>query len=348
MSCFSGKSKQTQKSKEIEEVIKQDKKKKVFKLLLLGTGDSGKSTFAKQMQILHTKGFTDEKLKSNVPILRMNTLDTVKILITACRDWGIEFTTDENELVEEIMPAQYLTESNARQITVIWNSEAVQKAFQQKHRIQLPGGASTTEYYMENSERFAAEDFVPNVADMLRVKIKTLGVVETNFQVNGSDFLMVDVGGQRSERKKWLSCFNDVAAVIYLVALNEYDMLMEEDDRTNRMEESLKLFQKLSGSQWLRETPMILFLNKSDIFETKIQTRPLSQCFQDYEEFAKKSNRDTEFEKSCDYIKEQYSRVFNGSRLYSFITCALDTKNCEKVFLAVRDAVMAKVFQNNF
>jgi len=93
---------------------------------------------------------------------------------------------------------------------------------------------------------------------------------------------------------------------------------------------------------------MILFLNKSDILETKIQTRPLSQCFQDYDEFAKKSNRDTEFEKSCDYIKEQYSRVFNGSRLYSFITCALDTKNCEKVFLAVRDAVMAKVFQNNF
>lgn len=125
-------------------------------------------------------------------------------------------------------------------------------------------------------------------------------------------------------------------------------MLMEEDDKTNRMEESLKLFQKLSGSQWLRETPMILFLNKSDLFEVKIQTHPLSQCFQDYEEFARTSNRETDFEKGCDYIKEQYSRVFNGSRLYSFITCALDTKNCEKVFLAVRDAVMAKVFTTNF
>jgi len=160
---------------------------------------------------------------------------------------------------------------------------------------------------------------------------------------------MVDVGGQRSERKKWLNCFNDVAAVIYLVALNEYDMLMEEDDLTNRMEESLKLFQKLSGSQWLRDIPMILFLNKSDIFETKIQTHPLSQCFTDYEEWERHSTQQqSDFEKGCEYIKSQYSKVFNGVRLYSFITCALDTKNCEKVFAAVRDAVMAKVFTSNF
>jgi hypothetical protein len=300
------------------------------------------------MQILHTKGFTDERIRSHIPIIRINSIDTIKILITACRDWQIEFTPEEQDQSEVIMLAVTLTEPIAHHIAVIWKSIAVQKAFMQHHRIQLPGGASTTDYYMENVERFAKEDYVPTTPDMLRVKHKTLGVAEIQFTVNGSEFLMVDVGGQRSERKKWLACFNDVAAVIYLVALNEYDMLMEEDDSTNRMEESIKLFQKLSGSQWLREIPMILFLNKSDIFGKKLETHPLGQCFVDYEEFSRNSTRTTDFEKGCDYIKEQYSAVFNGSRLYSFITCALDTKNCEKVFLAIRDAVMAKVFQTNF
>jgi len=349
MSCFSAKSEKTQaqRSIEIDTLIKKDKGKKRFKLLLLGTGDSGKSTFAKQMQILHNNGFNEEKLRYTVPVLRHNALDTIKILITACRDWSIAFTEEQQPMVELLLATASLTPEIAGYLTVIWNSEAVQQAYQQKHRIQLLGGASASEYFMENAKRFAEEDFLPNVDDMLRVKVKTTGIIETTFNLGGVEFNMVDVGGQRSERKKWLSCFNDISAVLYLVALNEYDMLMEEDDHTNRMEESLKLFQKLSGSQWLRESPMIVFLNKSDLFETKIQSRPLSACFQDYEAFAEKT-QGTDFEKSCEYIKDQYFRVFNGTRLYTFITCALDTGNCQRVFLAVRDAVLDKFLQNNF
>jgi len=156
-------------------------------------------------------------------------------------------------------------------------------------------------------------------------------------------------------KENWLSQFSDVCAVIYLVALNEYDMLIEEDDTTNRMEESLKLFQKLSGSQWLRDTAMILFLNKSDLLKEKIQARPLRQCFEDFEEFENNYQYPPNstgpldsFDMGCEYIRAQYAQVFNGSRLYTFVTCALDTKNCEKVFFAVRDAIMARVFSKNF
>jgi len=155
---------------------------------------------------------------------------------------------------------------------------------------------------------------------------------------------MVDVGGQRSERRKWLHCFVDVSAVIFLVAINEYDMVLEEDNRTNRMEESLKLFQKLTGSQWFEETSFILFLNKSDLFEEKIKRRPLKDFFEDYESFVtglENSESRTEFDKSCEYIKTQYIDAFNGARLYPFITCAIDTDNCNKVFAAVRDTVIA-------
>lgn len=53
---------------------------------------------------------------------------------------------------------------------------------------------------------------------------------------------MIDVGGQRNERSKWIHFFEDVTAIIFVVALSEYDLKLEEDESTNRMHESLKLF----------------------------------------------------------------------------------------------------------
>jgi len=158
---------------------------------------------------------------------------------------------------------------------------------------------------------------------------------------------MVDVGGQRSERRKWLNCFVDITAVIFLVAINEYDMVLEEDNKTNRMEESLKLFTKLTGAQWFESTSFILFLNKSDLFKEKIELSPLKDYFEDYDAYVtelckeKKDMELSDFEKGCAYIQAQYVEAFNGSRLYPFVTCAIDTENCDRVFAAVRDTVIS-------
>lgn len=46
---------------------------------------------------------------------------------------------------------------------------------------------------------------------------------------------MFDVGGQRSERKKWIHCFEGVTAIIFCVAMSEYDMKLAEDDEMVRM-----------------------------------------------------------------------------------------------------------------
>jgi len=57
--------------------------------------------------------------------------------------------------------------------------------------------------------------------------------------------------------------------VIYLTALDEYNMVLQEDGTTNRMEESLNLFKEVTGAQWFSGKSFILFLNKSDIFKDK-------------------------------------------------------------------------------
>src|SRR5690606_38946773 len=93
---------------------------------------------------------------------------------------------------------------------------------------------------------------------------------------------MVDVGGQRSERKKWFHCFQDVKAIIFCVALSEYDQKLYEDDLTNRMNESLRVFKDICNNKWFAEISIILFLNKKDIFKKKIKRIPISVTFPEY------------------------------------------------------------------
>jgi GTPase SAR1 family protein len=134
--------------------------------------------------------------------------------------------------------------------------------------------------YIEAVDRLAESGYVPTVDDVLRSRAKTTGIIETEFVVDGVMFKMVDVGGQRSERKKWMHCFTDVTAVIFCVALSEYDLKLYEDNETNRMHESLKLFKEITNSKWFAETSTILFLNKSDLFREKIRKVSLKvRCY---------------------------------------------------------------------
>jgi len=96
-------------------------------------------------------------------------------------------------------------------------------------------------------------------------------------------YKMFDVGGQRSERKKWIHCFDSVTAVIFLAAISEYDQVLIEDETMNRLKEALTLFESICNSPYFLKTAVILFLNKKDLFEKKLSISPLSTFFEDYE-----------------------------------------------------------------
>ena len=93
---------------------------------------------------------------------------------------------------------------------------------------------------------------------------------------------MFDVGGQRSERKKWIHCFENVTSIIFCVALSEYDQVLLEESSQNRMMESLVLFDSVVNSRWFMRTSIILFLNKVDLFRAKLKKSPLQNYFPDY------------------------------------------------------------------
>ncbi|MBW02057.1 Guanine nucleotide-binding protein G(k) subunit alpha, partial [Eschrichtius robustus] len=136
--------------------------------------------------------------------------------------------------------------------------------------------------YLNDLDRISQTNYIPTQQDVLRTRVKTTGIVETHFTFKDLYFKMFDVGGQRSERKKWIHCFEGVTAIIFCVALSDYDLVLAEDEEMNRMHESMKLFDSICNNKWFTDTSIILFLNKKDLFEEKIKRSPLTICYPEY------------------------------------------------------------------
>jgi len=320
---------QLKKAKEIEEELKKARREtdSKVKLLLLGTGDSGKSTFLKQMKMLHKDGFSTREIIQFQIVLQENLLTSMQRILVNDQVSIPKAMKEDKKCVLEAQSLMQCVENIQR----LWADESVKNAYENRSElcIQIP---STSDYFFENAKRIAAEDFLPTPEDIFRAKLKTTGISEITFTSEGVEITIVDVGGQRSERRKWLHCFDDVTSVIYLAALDEYNMRLEEDNDTNRLEESLRLFGEMTASQFFRPASWILFLNKSDIFKDKIAKWPLKNYFSDCSTY--------DYEQSVEYIKKKYEEQFKGSRLYSHITCAIDTQNCKRVFTAVKDTIL--------
>ena len=176
---------------------------------------------------------------------------------------------------------------------------------------------------------------------MLRARVRTSGIIETNFVLENFHFSIIDVGGQRSERRKWIHCFQDVTSVLYCVALSGYDQKLFEDETVNRMHESLQLFADIVNGEWFYNTAMILFLNKRDLFEKKIQRVSLTVCFDDY-------RGDNSYEDAWRFVERKFldQNMDKTRQIFTHVTCATDTDNIKFVFNAVKTIILKNILQD--
>uniref|UniRef100_A0A1I8IVW7 Guanine nucleotide-binding protein G(q) subunit alpha n=1 Tax=Macrostomum lignano TaxID=282301 RepID=A0A1I8IVW7_9PLAT len=335
---------QDNKNRQIERQLRADAEKamKEVKLLLLGAGECGKSTILKQMTIIHGKGYSEEERKEYVAIVYANTVQSMSTILQALETLGIEASdavksdakivngyvrsAEEGEFPQELVAA----------LRRLWVDPIVQECFARAKEYQLNDSAG---YYLDSLDRLAAPGYLPTEQDVLRSRVKTTGIVETNFHFKDLDFKVYDVGGQRSERKKWMHCFEGVTAILFLVAMSEYDLKLVEDQTTNRMHESMRLFESICNSQWFVNTSIILFLNKRDLFEEKIKRSSLTICFEEY------SGADN-YDEASQYIRvkfEDLNKRKATKTIYTHFTCATDTNNIKVVF----DAVIDIIIKNN-
>ncbi|XP_023249836.1 guanine nucleotide-binding protein G(olf) subunit alpha-like isoform X3 [Seriola lalandi dorsalis] len=163
---------------------------------------------------------------------------------------------------------------------------------------------------------------------------------------------MFDVGGQRDERRKWIQCFNDVTAIIFVAASSSYNMVIREDNSTNRLRESLDLFRSIWTNRFLKTISVILFLNKQDVLADKILAgkSKLEDYFPEYNNYqvpvdaVPDADEDPRVTRAKFFIRDEFLRISTASGdgkhyCYPHFTCAIDTENIRRVFNDCRDII---------
>jgi GTPase SAR1 family protein len=308
----------------------------INKLLLLGAGESGKSTLFKQMITIYGKGYPEEERKTFAPIIYNNIITSAKTLCQQSVTFGAVSAENQDALncINDLKGDEVIDGRIGAFLKALWADAGIQATYEERAQYQL---TDSTQYFLERMDDVMEDAYLPSEQDVLRSRVRTTGIVENEFDIDGNQFKMYDVGGQRNERKKWIHCFENVTAVLFVAAISEYDQVLYEDENTNRMVEALNLFEEICNSRWFRDTSMILFLNKRDLFAQKIQKVSIKQCFPDY------MGSDT-YDEASEYIQEQFeSRNRNQEKqVYAHVTCATDTDNVSAVFNAVKDIIIRK------
>ncbi|KAG9084566.1 hypothetical protein FRC07_013605, partial [Ceratobasidium sp. 392] len=127
----------------------------------------------------------------------------------------------------------------------LWRDPFVQDVLH-KRRLHLE---HTAGFFLNDMERITERRYVPTDDDVLRARLKTLGVVEHHFALDrgtekGVDWRIYDVGGARGQRHVWAPFFSDVNAIIFLAPISAFDQTLAEDRRVNRVEDSIQLFKQ--------------------------------------------------------------------------------------------------------
>jgi GTPase SAR1 family protein len=264
----------------------------------------------------------------------------------------------EVEFKDEIMTVGQLLQR-------IWQNPWTQRVYAEIPQMEIP-----IAYIMQNMDRIASVGYFATNDDILLARKRTSGVNLLEFEDERmkKKIQVIDVGGQKQERRKWLAHFQDVNAVIFVVGLDQYDQTMLEDDSQNRLRDSLQLFNEMCTNPYFRSSTFFLLLNKSDVFRAKIREVPLTVCFKTY----KADPHD--YEQCIAYIRQRFQKIHahyvqewreslarragmagsaayntsssgpppmeKESQMFTFVTNAVDSPGTQRIIDSIKDKLL--------
>lgn len=278
-------------------------------------------------------------------MVRRNVVESMQTLLEGCERWKYHYSSTESQEA-----ANFISNVDAHDIDMwcteivtsirqLWDNEsAIKKSYDNRHCLQL---LDSSEYLFQNVERIGEEKYIPIPADILRARLRTTGIVEEDINIHNVPFQFLDVGGQRNERRKWIHCFTNVKAIIFVAAISEYDQVLYEDDEQNRITEALSVFSTIVNNEQFLQTSTILFLNKVDLFKEKLErkSKHFMETFTDFKGDPKDFNQTTE------YIEDLFCSEckFPNKDIFAHLTCATDTGNVQRVF----EVCKLRILQDN-
>lgn len=313
------------------------------KLLLLGTAECGKSTIQKQMRILHSNGFSPNELQMMAQVVNSNVVWGMDAILTAreqsMRPFVLPTSESDSQHIRSLISSgkdrMSLNGETKSALARLWSDNAIYATFVDREAYHLSDSYS---YFMDNIDRIAEDRYVPTVEDVLYVRVPTTGVNEVSFDYKGCKFSVYDVGGQRSERRKWLHAFDQVSAIIFITAISEYDQVLTEDNTTNRLAESMMVFSEVCNNKHFVNSSMILFLNKKDLFEKKLRKKSIRSFFKTFE-------GEDKYDVAVDFIQNEFLKMNDhphSREIFCHVTCATDTNQVQFVIDSVVNIVITK------
>ncbi|KAH9932542.1 guanine nucleotide binding protein, alpha subunit [Fomitopsis serialis] len=198
-------------------------------------------------------------------------------------------------------------------------------------------------FFLDNIHRIARPDYLPSTEDILHVRLQTLGVKEHAFDISmggiNYNWLLYDVGGAR---QAWIPYFEDAAAIIFLAPISAYDQYLEEDPRTNRIDDSLQLFTSICTNKLLHKAALVLMLNKTDLLRQKLEAGIKVRKY-----ISSYGDRPNTYEEVSEYFRAHFIQVHrrkdvNRRPLFAHFTSMLDIKATQSIIVNVNEAIMRR------
>ncbi|KAJ3325464.1 hypothetical protein HDV06_004323 [Boothiomyces sp. JEL0866] len=193
-------------------------------------------------------------------------------------------------------------------------------------------------HFLEGADKYLNESYIPNNDDILMLRTVTQHVSETIFTIKKKTVRFFDVSGLIHHRKTWLSYFDDVQTVLFVMSLASYDQFLAEDSTINMMVDSLVLFEQVINNPILSTPNFVLFFNKKDIYEKKIKIVALNSFFPEY------TDKPHSASKGVTFIKKKFLSQIKGKKsIVCHITCATDTGSMQVVL----ETMLASILEGN-
>lgn len=361
----------------IERDIKQQQREahRIYKILLLGTGGCGKSTFLKQMRLIESEvsqsqnesgekdPFPEDERKTVWrPIIYQNIYTGITTLVTQMEKLRIKYGSEDNkrrgDAIKEIATVlEFMTSDQqtirtdyALKVQNLWEDSGIQKCFDRRAEYQLE---DSVHYFLNNLLEVLKDGYVPSIDHVLHARVMTKTIYTQDFPMpNKTTLRMIDVGGQRGYRDKWIHYFDNVVSVIFITSLSEFDLRLEEDETVFRTEESLNLFRNILKLPFFINTTIILFLNKTDLLKDKLRKGVSFEeyfpefdpdDFEDDKRYGPEPFKEAEYMKQlyleCDERDEEEKRDSDRS-IYSHLTCATNTDSIKVVWKVVKGIIL--------
>ncbi|CAE7078200.1 unnamed protein product [Rhizoctonia solani] len=215
-----------------------------------------------QMRVIHNDKFTPQEIESYRQLVFNNIIRGAVMLFDALPMMQLRLSQDNERFAEtlrninDLRDGEVYPEGLLQPLLDLWADAAAQEGWSRANEVALP---ENLHYFFGDLPRVFERDYVPITQDIIRCRAQTTGITETVFKLRGQELHLIDVGGQRSERRKWIHCFQDVTTILFLVSLNGYDQCLFEDSNANRMQDAMAIWTSICESIYFKSTNIVSF-----------------------------------------------------------------------------------------